>query len=205
MTDYITEQEYLNYQKSERQPGNEIVQAAISAASRLVEGHTGRVFTSSTLTRYYSPCSDTPWTLRIDDLATATALTVKIDTARDASYATTLTIATQFVLGPINQTSGGLAGWPYNEVIGRGMLTFPIRYYPWQPETVQVHGAFGWAAVPEPVKQATKILAAQYVKMGEAPFGVAGFGEFGIVRVRDIPQASTLLAPYRIDASYGIG
>jgi hypothetical protein len=31
----------------------------------------------------------------------------------------------------------------------------------------------------------------------DAPFGVAGFGEFGAVRVRNNPRAMALLQPYR--------
>lgn len=204
-TDYISEQEYLDYESSGAQTGDGVIQAAIGAASRLVEAHTGRIFSTTTSTLHYSPCAESPWVIDVDDISTTGSLVVKTDTGMDGSYSTTLAITTNFVLEPVNQSFGGLTGWPYTRIRGRSMLTFPIRYYPWQPETVQVHAVFGWPAVPDPVKQATKILAAQYVKLGDSPLGVAGFGDFGAVRVREIPQVAALLAPYRTGDSYGIG
>jgi hypothetical protein len=62
---------------------------------------------------------------------------------------------------------------------------------------VQITALWGWSAVPDPVKQATLIIAAEQWKLKDAPFGVAGFGEFGPIRVRDNPMAASLLARYR--------
>jgi hypothetical protein len=62
---------------------------------------------------------------------------------------------------------------------------------------VQVTAQWGWAAVPDSVKQATKILAAEIFRLKDAPLGVAGFNDFGPVRVREVPQVSMLLKRYR--------
>ena len=203
MSDYITEQELLDYIKSGANLGNSVTQGAITAASRAVEAHCGRIFYQrAATTLYYSPATqDGP--IYIDDLATTASLAVRTDDGT-GTYGTLLTINTHFILEPRNQQFGGQAGWPYMSIRGLAALTFPLRYYAWQPDTVKVTGTFGWAAVPEDVKQATKIIAAQYVKLADAPLGVAGWGAYGDIRVRDIPQASTLLAPYRKGTSFGI-
>lgn len=204
---YLTEQELLNYLNTGTSPGNEVVIDAISAASRKVDSYCNRFFYQSTETMYFSGRFDSIasyWSLEIDDLANNTALVVKTDIDQDGSYARTLTEGTDFFLEPINQESGGIRGWPYTQLRARENLTFPLRYFPWQPHTVQITGTFGWAEVPEPVRQATKIVAAQFYKLAEAPLGVAGWGAFGDIRVKDVPQAASLLAPYRHGQSFGI-
>lgn len=203
MTDYITEQEYLDYAKSGADPGNQVIIDAIAAASRQVEGFCGRPFDQTSLTLYYTPGMYASF-VDIDDLATATGLSVHVDTSRDSTYATALTLGTDYVLEPRNQQFGGIAGWPFMQLRGLRVLVFPYRYYPWQVDTVKVTGTFGWPAVPAPVKQATKIIVAQLIKLAEAPLGVAGWGAFGDIRVRDIPQAATLLGPYMKGDSFGI-
>jgi hypothetical protein len=64
--------------------------------------------------------------------------------------------------------------------------------------SVQVTAKWGWPAVPPAVKQAAFIVAADLFKAKDSAFGVAGFGEFGAVRVgsRMNPQAQALLAPF---------
>jgi hypothetical protein len=205
MSDYITEQELLDYMKSGADLGNSVTQGAITAASRQVESFTGRIFYQRAATSlYYSSYSTAAVTLEIDDLATTTDLAVRTDTAGDGTYSTLLTINTDFLVEPRNQQFGGQVAWPYTQLRARALLKFPTRLYAWQPDTVKVTGTFGWAAVPADIKQATKIIAAQFVKLADAPLGVAGWGAYGDIRVRDIPQASTLLAPYRKGSSFGI-
>jgi hypothetical protein len=41
------------------------------------------------------------------------------------------------------------------------------------------------------------MLAEETFKLKDAPFGVAGFGDFGVVRVRENPAVARLLAPYK--------
>lgn len=204
MSDYCTEQEFLDYIKSGATTGNTTIQAAITAASRAVEAHTGRIYYQRAATSlYYSSYAVGTVLIDIDDLATTTSLVVRTDTGA-GTYPTLLTLNTDFVVEPRNQQFGGIAGWPYFQLRAMNASTFPVRTYAWSPDTIKVTGTFGWAAVPEPVKQATKIVASQYYKLGEAPFGVAGWGAYGEIRVRDIPQAATLLAPYRKGSSFGV-
>lgn len=65
---------------------------------------------------------------------------------------------------------------------------------------LRVTARWGWPRIPEQVTQACLLLATETFKLArEAPFGVAGFGDFGVVRVRDNVPAQRLLAPLRRD------
>lgn len=64
---------------------------------------------------------------------------------------------------------------------------------------VTVTGVWGWPAVPSAVKQACRIQVSRMFKRADSPLGVAGFGEFGVVRVSTLdPDVKALLQPYRI-------
>jgi hypothetical protein len=65
---------------------------------------------------------------------------------------------------------------------------------------LQVTARWGWSAVPPAVTEATLILAEELAKLKDAPFGVSGWTEFGVMRVRDNPFAARLLNPYRRNA-----
>jgi hypothetical protein len=72
--------------------------------------------------------------------------------------------------------------------------------------TVEITGVWGWPAVPFEVKQACRIMVAEIAKMQESPLGVAGFGEYGVMRVGKSlpPRAMDFLAPYRHAQGFGI-
>lgn len=171
---------------------------ALSAAEAAVDDFCGRKFSQDANVvarafRAFDPC-----TLRLPggaDISTTTGLIVKTDDNDDGTYETTWTITTDFVL----ETPGGYgynaaSGWPFTVVHAVGSKWFPTGTL--RP-TVQITAKFGWVAVPAPVKHATRLLAAEYWKLKDAPFGVAGFGEFGVVRVRSNPKVAELLARYR--------
>lgn len=129
--------------------------------------------------------------VRVDPFYTATGLEVKTDDSGNGTYSTTWT-STEYQLEPLNQAAYGK---PYTSV--RAITRrFPCVWPPGRA-TVQVTAKWGWPAVPDPVRQACLMLAAMTVKLtAEAPFGVAGFGDFA-VRVRDNPVAMAKLAPYQ--------
>lgn len=83
----------------------------------------------------------------------------------------------------------GVPGHPYTHF---DSITYTTRC------EVNVTAKWGWPEVPAPVRSAALVLAAETFKLKDSPSGVAGFGEFGIVRVREIPHVHRLLAPYRI-------
>jgi len=60
----------------------------------------------------------------------------------------------------------------------------------------QVTGVFGWPKVPRNVREAARLLAADHFKRKDAPFGVAGFSEYGPVRISQNSMVGNLLHRY---------
>ncbi|MFD4474702.1 hypothetical protein ACFWPU_01095 [Streptomyces sp. NPDC058471] len=170
------------------------LQDALDSASREIESVCARQFnkTPTASPREYEPdgCDYTV----VDDFHTATGLVVKLDTSGDGSFATTLT-GSQYELSPANGVVDGMAGWPFYRIRLLGGLTFP-RYYSGRSRVLQVTAQWGWPEVPAPVRAACRIMAAETWKLKDAPFGVLGLDEFGIVRVRQNKLAVSKLAPY---------
>lgn len=171
------------------------MQEALNSASRHVEEFCRRQFnkadTPSPTARVFEPLSN--WRTQVDDFYTTTGLVVKTDEDDDGVFEKTWTSPTDYELRPLNGVHNGLAGFPYWSVRAVGTLCFPRS----RRATVQVTADWGWSAVPAPVKEATLILAEEIWKMKDAPFGVAGFGDFGSIRVRDNPKVQSLLSDYR--------
>ncbi len=145
-------------------------QAAILAASRAIDGATGRRFwlDPADTTRTYTP--DSQRRLMIDDLVSVTS--VKIDRSSDGVFEETWTQGTHYVLEPFNAAADLR---PYESILRRtraGYL-FPAG---WE-QSVQVIGTFGWPVVPSGIQAATLILASKLVKrIREAPFGIVTVG-----------------------------
>lgn len=95
-------------------------------------------------------------------------------------------------LEPLNGFVDGVPGWPYRRLC-YGYAMAPSYFY--SASTVRVTARWGWAAVPTNVETACLLLAAMDDKAGDAPFGVASFGDYA-VRIRSNPMAMEKLAPY---------
>lgn len=207
MTDYCTEAEFRAYIKDDTNQDDNSVAAAITSASRAVDAFCDRFFyTQAATINYFWPDlyhGGNPYTVCIDDLATTTSLAVDLDLAGNGTFTTSWTLNTHFVVEPVNRTAGGIVGVPYRELRSISGNRWPILLnLPWQEPpfpVVRVTGTWGWAAVPEPVTQATKVMAAMYYSMAGAPLGVAGIDAYGAMRVRDNPVAMNLLRPYALD------
>ena len=171
------------------------IDRAITAACRGIDQACGRRFypdPDSTHVRYFTPNSSL--TLPIGDLITLT--TFQSDMAGTGSFSTAWTLNTDFILEPLNALEEGF-GQPYNRIRILRRQT-ALRFYGWTRE-VKVTGQWGWAAVPEPVKQATALLSARLLKRArEAPFGVVSLGFEGeAARIaRSDPDVAFLLGPY---------
>lgn len=170
---------------------------ACQAASRWIEGATGRYFWRGTDTRTYVP--ESVWCLSTDDLVSVT--TLKTDADGDGVFETTWTAGTDFelALGDRSYNTGASGEQrPYTQirVVGGGAKMFPFTWAFTRQDRIQVVGVFGWPAIPPAVRQAAMQLAADYFKLKDAPFGVAGFGDMGVIRVQASPQVYALLQPY---------
>jgi len=180
---------------------NDDLAYAINAASRFVDTYCAR--------RFYADGSDSSrvfWTKDprvqiIDDCYSVTS--VKLSTNDNNTFDKTFTAGTDYTAEPLNGIADGVTGLPTYRL--RWLTpTLPLNT---QTPCIQVTGKWGWAAVPMEVRQATIIIAAETFKLKEAPFGVAGFSEMGVVRIGKMsPQAAAMLRPYRTgDSLIGIG
>lgn len=166
---------------------------AITAASRRIDGHCGRRFyadaaPSSRLFRSLTNCL-----VIIDDCSDVD--TVKTDTGGDGTFATTWTAADYITLPYNGVGHNGESGWPVTGIYAVETLDF---YTGDRRPQIQVTGTWGWATVPDLVKQACLQLAIMYYRSPDAPFGTTGIADLGITRVRMPQTVKEMLADYAI-------
>lgn len=157
------------------------LQAAITAASRVIDAKTGRVFyahSGAATARKFTP--ETTTHALVDDFYELTSV---------VSYGTTWTLDTYFAAMP-------RSGPPWDTL--RALSSY--AFAPFYPLSLVVTAKWGYSAVPSEIRMATKILAARlYRRPAEAPFGVAGFGIDGasVYVSKYDPEIDLLLMPYR--------
>lgn len=166
-----------------------LLETCIESASRQIDTHCERVFTSGTAVRFYAPRDS--YVCEIDDLITLTDLT----TSSDGDGFDTTWGGNEYQLEPLNGLTGGSYS-PFTQLRAVDDLLFNVIG---GEATVRVTGTFGYGtAVPVDVKQACNLMAIRQFKRYDSPLGVAGFGEIGVVRVSRVdPDVESLLAPYR--------
>jgi len=169
--------------------------AALAAAERSVDEACGMRFSADGAATARAFRVVDRWLLDLGPhtIATTTDLVVKVDDNDDGSFGTTLA-AGRFQLEPIGgYTSSGLAG-------GYTALRAVLEGFPtsrWSRPTVEITARWGWPEVPAPIIDATLLLAAEIWKSKDTPFGVAGFDQFGAVRVRANPLIAERIAQFR--------
>ncbi len=101
-------------------------------------------------------------------------------------------------LEPLDGIVDEVPGWPWRKIVG-AYGDHPLwRAANWAGYKARVTAKWGWATVPENVTTANLMLAVMGDKAKDAPFGVAGFGDYA-VRVRSNPMVEEMLKPYVID------
>lgn len=169
-----------------------LLEMAIESASRMIDGHTGRIFYSDgTATRVF--VAEDGFVCQLDDLANA-SIVLKTSTNADGVFDTTFTTK-DFQLEPLNQKNDG-QDWVFTRVRATQDFLFPVLG---GEALVQVTGVFGWPFIPTPVRQATIIQASRIFKRLDSPLGVAGVGDMGVMRVsKDVdPDVAQLVMPYK--------
>ena len=169
-----------------------LIEMARESASDLIDGYTGRTFTTSgTVTRVFAPADD--YVLQTDDIA-GTAVAITSSTGADGVFDVTWK-TTDYQLEPLNGVSNGQAV-PFTRIRA-------IQDYLWPTAggeaTVRVTGVFGFPSVPIVITQATVLQSSRIFSRLQSPLGVAGFGEMGVVRVTRAldPDVAALVEPYR--------
>lgn len=172
--------------------------AACFAASRAVEQHCQRTFwrTASDTVRTFEAETDYRVRLsRFSDLVSLTTLAT--DQSGDGTFETTWD-ASDYQLLPLNPTAAPEIR-PYNEIHAIGSRRFPRKLScSGRIDRVQITGVFGWPSVPPSIKQAALILAQETFRAKDSVGGVAGFGEFGVVRLTMNPLYAAFLEPYQL-------
>jgi hypothetical protein len=167
-----------------------LLETCVEAASRQIDTHCERVFTTGTAVRRFTP--NDSYLTEIDDLVTLTYLKTTSDGKGtfDTTWGTL-----DYQLEPLNGIAGGQYS-PTTHIRAVGDYLFTTLG---AEATVEVSGVFGYGtAIPSDVKQACNLLAIRQYKRYDSPLGVAGFGDIGVVRVSRVdPDIESLLAPYR--------
>lgn len=161
----------------------------LAAADEAINAYCGRTFsTAGTVdtTRYYAVGK--PDYVEIDD---CTAITTVEYTDNGVDW----TATTEFQPEPLNSFTDGLT-WPYTRIRRTRNGAWPVGN---GLATVRVTGKFAFGSVPSSITQASVLQTIRWFKRADAPFGVAGFGDVGAIRVgRQIdPDVEVLLQPYR--------
>jgi hypothetical protein len=153
------------------------LEQVITAVSRQIDALTGRRFYATTddETRYYTPELDD--VLFVDDIQSIT--TLQTDDDGDRTYENTWT-TDDYDLLPDN---AALDGRPYTrlELAPYGDFMFPegVR------RGVKIVGKFGFSATgshPDVVREACLLQSARIFKRKDAPFGITGAPEFGVLQ-----------------------
>lgn len=178
------------------------IDRALTAASRAIDHFCDRHFWQATATaRRFDTCDQ--WTLDIDDLVSVTS--VKTDDNRDGVYETTWAVS-DYQLLPLNPAAEP-EPQPFDQIKAVAGRTFPQPSgYNSRLGLIEITGTWGWPAIPVAVNQACLMVANRIVKRSGSPEGVAGFDEFGVIRIssRDDPDAVRLLNDYWLARKVGV-
>lgn len=197
---YLTQSEALQYTGISDVANTDLLDDVVTSVSRMIDQHCQRHFWQATAT---ARRFETTSTYRLDlgafnDLVSVTS--IKLDRDGDGVFEETVS-ASDYVLGPGN-TLAYPEAHPYRVI---DMLN--SQYWPIPGGTAgtgrtaltEITGTWGWSAVPAAVKAACRMQVARIFKRQESPLGVAGFGEFGVVRLSQLdPDVVSMLAPYRL-------
>lgn len=169
-----------------------LIRKAIRSASRQIDKLCRRRFYPDATATARQFWRDSTVHTYVDEFWTTASLVVATDQDDDGIFETTW-LGTDYQLEPLNGIVDGDPGWPYNLIRAVEARTFPAGKRP----SVQVTAKWGWSAIPDDIREATLLSAAELFKLKDAPFGVAGFGDFGAVRIQSNPIVLRAVAPYR--------
>lgn len=178
--------ELLQDRLTERADAVDGITQALAAASTAVERYCHRVFTlaGTASARVFAPLSASHCI--VDDIGSTTDLEIAL--GWDGQFDTTLTSTEFWFLDP----NAIERGEPFTDLRSAGLFTRLDR------PTVQVTARWGWPAIPDDVAEAVLLLASRLWSRRTSPTGVAGFSEYGVVRITAADaDVTALLYDYR--------
>jgi hypothetical protein len=170
-----------------------LLETLVESSSRSIDKIANRRFYADTAatTRLYRAYSDI--FVYTDDISSTNGLIVKVDEGGNGTYTKTLTLNTDFIMDPLTASA---LGRPFTQLtMVSNTESWPI--FPGLTQNglrpgVQVTARFGWPSVPSDVNVACLILTADLYKRKDAPGGVLGLGDLGVIRMspvgRDVSQ-----------------
>jgi len=170
-----------------------LLEKLVESSSRSIDKIANRRFYADTsaTTRLYRAYSDI--FVYTDDISGTSGLVVKVDEDGNGTYSKTVTLNTDFIMDPLTASA---LGRPFTQLtMVSNTETWPI--FPGLTQNglrpgVQVTAKFGWPSVPSDVNVACLILTADLYKRKDAPGGVLGLGDLGVIRMspvgRDVSQ-----------------
>ena len=173
---------------------NDLLENLVESASRSIDRIANRRFyldatASARLYRAYSNIF-----VYVDDIGTTSNLVVAVDENGNGTYSKTLTLNTDYILDPLTSPSlnrpytqltmvSNTESWP----IFPGITSNGLR------PGVQVTARWGWPSVPDDLNMACLILTADLYKRKDAPGGILGLGDLGVVRMSPIGRDVTAM------------
>jgi hypothetical protein len=173
---------------------NDLLEDLVESASRSIDRIANRRFyldatASARLYRAYSNIF-----VFVDDIGTTSNLVVAMDENGNGTYSKTLTLNTDYILDPLTSQSlnrpftqltmvSNTESWP----IFPGITSNGLR------PGVQVTARWGWPSVPDDINMACLILTADLYKRKDAPGGILGLGDLGVVRMSPIGRDVTAM------------
>lgn len=191
---YATLTQIKNYMSISDNTDNDLLEDLIESASRSIDRIANRRFylDANASARLYRAYSDI--FVYVDDIGTTSNLVVKTDSNGDGTYAKTLTLNTDYILDPLTASS---LGRPFTQLtMVSNTETWPI--FPGLTQNglrpgVQVTARWGWPSVPDDINMACLILTADLYKRKDAPGGILGLGDLGVVRMSPIGRDVTAM------------
>ena len=173
---------------------NDLLEDLIESASRSIDRMANRRFylDATASARLYRAYSDI--FVYVDDIGTTSNLSVALDINGNGTYTKTLTLNQDYILDPLTASSlnrpftqltmvSNTESWP----IFPGLTQNGLR------PGVQVTAKWGWPSVPDDINMACLILTADLYKRKDAPGGILGLGDLGVVRMSPIGRDVTAM------------
>jgi len=156
---------------------DDIIEAAITSVSRLIDNITGRRFYAATETRYFT-AERADW-LSIPDLQSIT--TLKTDNDGSRSYADTWDTG-DYDLLPYNAQADTAEPEPYTAI---EITELGNNYFPLTRKGVEIAGSWGYAtSAPSMIADACYLGAHRIIARQGTPLGVSASAALGQIQVR---------------------
>lgn len=173
---------------------------ALNSASRAIDNYCHRRFwlDPTAVIRTFASAGSICLEFPDDGIGDLTDLVVATDLGGDGTFETTWA-AGDYELLPVNAPHASPDPEPWTAIRSVTGRAFPAPLWTGRSDRVQITARWGWPQVPDPVVQACLIKAAALFHRKDSPQGIAGFGDFGAVRLsrREDTDVCNLLDPYR--------